>query len=125
MRLTKMVVLLFISVLAFPAIAETRLIMIEEEGCVWCIQWNNDVGGEYAITLEGKIAPLWRHNISDPTPEGVAFSSPPQYTPTFILLVDGEEVNRIEGYPGEGFFWGLLELMLANLSESEGFYSGS
>lgn len=37
------------------------------------------------------------------------------YTPTFILLEDGQEVGRIEGYPGEGFFWGLLGKMLEKL----------
>jgi hypothetical protein len=34
------------------------------------------------------------------------------FTPTFVLLVDGVERNRIEGYPGEDFFWGLLGRML-------------
>lgn len=34
------------------------------------------------------------------------------FTPTFVLLVNGTERNRIEGYPGEDFFWGLLGQML-------------
>ena len=33
------------------------------------------------------------------------------FTPTFILVQDGVEVGRIEGYPGEDFFWGLLGKM--------------
>jgi len=33
------------------------------------------------------------------------------FTPTFILVDDGREVGRIEGYPGEDFFWGLLGMM--------------
>ena len=119
MHLLKVMVLSFILTSAFPALAETRLMMVEEEGCSWCIRWNNDVGGEYALTQEGKTAPLWRQDISDPLPDGVTLANQPQFTPTFILLVDGTEVNRIEGYPGEGFFWGLLEIMLANLSDSE------
>jgi len=118
MHLLKVIVLPFILTSAFPAFAETRLMMVEEEGCSWCIRWNSDVGGEYALTQEGKTAPLWRQDISDPLPDGVTLASQPQFTPTFILLVDGAEVNRIEGYPGEGFFWGLLEIMLANLPEA-------
>lgn len=118
MHLLKAIVLSFILASAFPAFAETRLMMVEEEGCSWCIRWNSDVGGEYALTQEGKAAPLWRQDISEPLPEGVTLASQPQFTPTFILLVDGAEVNRIEGYPGEGFFWGLLEIMLANLPEA-------
>lgn len=98
--------------------AETRLMMVEEEGCPWCERWNHDVGGEYNITDEGKIAPLLRYDLSTPLPEGIILSSAPHFTPTFILLVDGKEVDRLEGYPGEAFFWGILGNMLAKLPET-------
>ncbi len=125
MRQLKVIVLLLMTTLALPAFAEVRLMMVEEEGCPWCQRWNAEVGDVYANTEEGLIAPLLRHDIRLPAPEGITFSSQPQYTPTFILLVDGIEVNRIEGYPGEGFFWGLLNIMLADLPESTGEASGS
>lgn len=125
MRHLKVIILLLITTLALPAFAEVRLVMVEEEGCPWCARWNVEVGTVYSKTEEGQIAPLMRHDIRLPAPEGVTFSSPPQYTPTFILLVDGIEVNRIEGYPGEAFFWGLLNMMLADLPESTGEASGS
>ena len=38
--------------------------------------------------------------------------SPIRFTPTFVLVDDGREIGRIEGYPGEDFFWGLLERLL-------------
>lgn len=120
MRLLKAIGILLVTMFATAALSETRLMMVEEEGCPWCERWNADVGDVYARTEEGITAPLWRHEISDELPEGVTLSSRPQFTPTFILLVDGTEVNRIEGYPGEGFFWGLLGIMLANLPEPEG-----
>ena len=34
------------------------------------------------------------------------------FTPTFILFEKENELGRLEGYPGEDFFWALLELML-------------
>jgi hypothetical protein len=34
------------------------------------------------------------------------------FTPTFVLVVDGVEANRLEGYPGEDFFWGMVEHMV-------------
>ena len=38
--------------------------------------------------------------------------------PTFILIGDeGDELGRIEGYPGEDFFWSLLEAMLIDKTE--------
>ncbi len=120
MRLLKVITLLLVSTLATSVMSETRLMMVEEDGCPWCARWSRDVGSEYDKTAEGERAPLWRYDINDPVPEGVELTSKPHYTPTFILLVDGTEVNRIEGYPGEGFFWGLLGMMLADLPISEG-----
>ena len=35
-----------------------------------------------------------------------------RFTPTFVLVRDGQEIDRIEGYPGQDFFWSLLAMML-------------
>jgi hypothetical protein len=34
------------------------------------------------------------------------------FTPTFVLINNGQEQARIEGYPGEDFFWPLLTRLL-------------
>jgi hypothetical protein len=47
-----------------------------------------------------------------PAPEGITLASRPRFTPTFIVVQDGAEIGRIEGYPGEDFFWGLLGRIL-------------
>ena len=93
---------------SLAARADTILLMIEEPGCAWCARWNADVGGEYPLTPEGRTAPLVRVQLRDGAPEGITLASRPRYTPTFIVVQDGAEVGRIEGYPGEDFFWGLL-----------------
>lgn len=36
----------------------------------------------------------------------------PAFTPTFVLIREGTEVARIEGYAGDEFFWVLLDAML-------------
>jgi hypothetical protein len=97
---------------AGSARAEMILLMVEEHGCMWCARWNEEVGGEYPITPEGLAAPLVRTQISDPPPEGITLASRPRFTPTFIVVQDGAEIGRIEGYPGEDFFWGLLGRIL-------------
>ena len=58
------------------------------------------------------MAPLRRIDIHQPTPDDLTFASDPHFTPTFILVSDGVELSRIEGYPGEDFFWGLLGVMI-------------
>lgn len=91
---------------------EVELVMVEEHGCMWCARWDAEVSEVYPKTPEGQTAPLRRIDIKGPRPEDIEFDRPLTFTPTFVLAVGGEEVARIEGYPGEDFFWGLLEMQL-------------
>lgn len=108
--------LLFSIVLAVSwltvARAETLLVMVEEQGCLWCDRWNNEIGPIYPKTNIGKAAPIRRIDKNAPRPTDMTFSAPLRFTPTFILMIDGVEASRLEGYPGEDFFWGLIEKML-------------
>lgn len=97
---------------AFGAVAQTVLVMVEEEGCIWCARWNKEIGPIYPKTPEGKAAPLVRMDIRAPYPSDLEFARKLVFTPTFVLMVDGVEDSRIEGYPGEDFFWGMLGQML-------------
>ncbi|MCF6302235.1 MAG: hypothetical protein L3J13_03380 [Devosiaceae bacterium] len=94
------------------AMAGVELVMVEEDGCIWCDRWDSEIGPIYPKTSAGKAAPLRRIDIRMPLPDDIEVARPLRFTPTFVLLVDGIEQSRIEGYPGEDFFWGLFERML-------------
>ena len=47
----------------------------------------------------------------------ITLNSSPQFTPTFIIVNNNIEVGRIEGYPGEDFFWGLIDKILLEIPE--------
>ena len=79
---------------------------------MWCALWNKQIAPIYPKTVEGRAAPLRRINIRDEPPTDIVFKRRLTYTPTFVLVNEGQEVSRIEGYPGEDFFWGLLGQML-------------
>lgn len=96
--------------------AEMTLVMVEEHGCMWCARWNAEIAPIYPKTAEGQAAPLQRIDINARPPEGMDFASGLHFTPTFVLMVDGQERGRIEGYPGEDFFWGLLGKMIDGAS---------
>ena len=98
--------------LPVSASSETLLFMAEEDGCYWCGRWNNEISHIYSKTSEGQAAPLYRFDIEDTSPRNVVFSSRIRFTPTFVLVRDGIEIDRLEGYPGEDFFWPLLARML-------------
>ena len=102
--------LLLAGVFTFSAQA-ARLVMVEQDGCHWCAQWNHEISAIYPKTDEGKRAPLRRVDLHD-LPDDIEFISKPVFTPTFVLVEDGKELARMEGYAGDEFFWFLLGKML-------------
>ena len=92
--------------------ADVELVMVERQGCHYCIEWKEQLGPIYPNTEAGKFSPLRLVDIADPHPDDLTFKGAIVYTPTFILIDEGQEIARIEGYPGEDFFWALLERML-------------
>lgn len=96
-----------------PVSAGVELIMVEQAGCWYCARWKDEVMPEYALTAEGRAAPLRMVPLDGPWPDGLALDSRPAITPTFILVRGGQELSRLEGYPGEDYFWPLLAGMLA------------
>jgi len=97
-----------------PARADAKraglsLVMVEDPGCVYCRKWHEEVGPGYPLSDEGKTAPLVRLRLGS-TALG-AFKTV-KYTPTFILVRDGQEVDRIVGYAGADFFWSAMAEML-------------
>jgi thioredoxin-related protein len=112
--------LILILLLAFTAVPAraAELLMFEEEWCEWCERWNEEIGVIYDKTDEGQRAPLRRIDIHGAFPD-VELALRPHYTPTFVLIENGREIGRIEGYPGEDFFWGLLGQLLERLPKQK------
>lgn len=92
-----------------------QLLMFEEKHCSYCERWEAEIGVMFHKTEESRRAPLERVDIHGARPEGITLASDVHYTPTFVLVSDGREIDRIEGYPGEDFFWAMLARMLERL----------
>lgn len=101
---------LVLAVSALPA-AAVELVMVEQTGCEWCERWNDEIGQTYPKTTEGKFAPLRRVDLYA-MPEDLHIDRRVNFTPTFLIVENGRELTRLEGYPGEDFFWPLLDIML-------------
>ncbi len=110
-----MVAFAFLLLSSNAVLAEVKLLMFEKEGCYWCQKWKEEVGVVYDKSPEGKIAKLEIIMMSEGLPEQYELNSTIIYSPTFVLVEDNMEIGRIEGYPGEDFFWGLLEKLIAKL----------
>lgn len=89
--------------------------MVEQAGCVFCERFNREIAPAYPKTSEGKRAPLRRVDLDAAWPADLDSVKPATFTPTFILVRDGKEIDRLAGYPGDEHFWYLLGKMLKNL----------
>lgn len=114
----RLIAVILALVLARPGDA-AELVMVQQPGCAWCQRWDADIGAIYPKTPEGRAAPLRRVDIRA-KPDDLIYARQVVFTPTFLLVEDGVELDRIEGYPGEDFFWGLLGMMLERAIDFKG-----
>ncbi|MGR3759742.1 hypothetical protein ACUXV3_06355 [Roseobacteraceae bacterium NS-SX3] len=88
-----------------------ELVMVEQPGCAWCQRWDEEIAPIYPKTAEGAFAPLRRVDLHD-FPDDLKAARRINFTPTFLIMENGHEIARLEGYPGEDFFWPLLARLL-------------
>ncbi|MFV0386248.1 thioredoxin family protein [Paracoccus sp. (in: a-proteobacteria)] len=106
--------------------APVRLLMVEQAGCIYCAAWHREIGPGFAQSAAGRVAPLLIVDLDGPWPDGLVLNRRPLITPTFVLLRDGKELSRLEGYPGDHYFYPVIaELltkagMLATNKEADG-----
>ena len=89
-----------------------QMMMVGSESCHYCRRWQAEIGPGYAASDAGQAAPLFEVDVDGPYPDGLALARRPWITPTFVLLSDGSEAGRIEGYVGERHFYPVLEEMM-------------
>lgn len=99
------------------AAGAAELVMFSERGCSFCARFEAEIGPIYPKTAEARRAPLRRVDLGEGIPPEFAHLRPPSFTPTFVLLDGEREIGRIQGYPGEMHFWGLLGMLLERLGE--------
>ncbi len=88
-----------------------ELVMVEQPGCYNCKLWDQEIAPIYPRTEAGQHAPLRREQLHE-RPNDLTYARAVNFTPTFILIDGGEEIARLEGYPGEDFFWWHIENIL-------------
>ncbi len=103
-----------------PALAsDVSLVMVEQRGCAYCAAWNDEIAPAYPNTAEGRYAPLLRADLRQAPPDGMSYARSVTFTPTFILMEDGQEIARMEGYVGQDFFWPVFSRLLETHTDFE------
>lgn len=108
------------ALLSAPTACAAELVMFERAGCVWCARFDAEIAPIYGKTEESQAAPLRRVDLNGPRPADLAGIDPGAFTPTFVVVQEGREVGRIRGYPGDAFFFGLLDRILAGSGSAPG-----
>jgi len=88
------------------------LVMVEQPGCMWCARWHEEIGPGYLKSPLGARLGLEQVPLSEIGRQPFTVVRPVTFTPTFLLIVNGSEAGRLEGYAGAHFFWPLLEGMV-------------
>lgn len=120
LRCTFALLALALFTLSANAAGAGELIMFDRKGCPWCAKWHAEIGVQgYAQTREGTEAPLRVHMLGKPMPADIKKLMPIVGTPTFVLVHNGKEIDRFEGYPGKQIFFGRLQLAIDKLSGAD------
>jgi len=120
MRGFKTGLLALLALVAAPsAISAAELLMLEQPGCAWCARFNAEIAPAWPKTEEGRRAPLRRVDITGAWPDDLKGVARERFTPTFVLMEDGQEIGRIRGYVGDEFFWYRIGELIAQLPNKQ------
>ena len=112
----------WLAALLLACSASTRaaeLLYFFSSSCGYCRAFDTEVAAIYPRTDAAALAPMRRIEVNpdtmQPLRENVLFEV--TTVPTFVMLEDGGEIARFEGYSSDELFWMSMERML-NLLES-------
>ena len=100
--------LTILSGVASPPARSAELVMYFSENCEYSAIFDIEVAPNYPKSAIGRVAPLKRVSVEDKDAGGYRLSAPLTVTPTFVLVENGEELDRITGYPGRAYFGKLV-----------------
>lgn len=93
-----------------PAVLE--VIAVEAPGCGYCNLFRRDVAPAYAASAAAKTAKLRFLDLNDKAIEAIRFAQPISLVPTVVVVKDGVEVARINGYVAPHSFYALIKSVL-------------
>ena len=107
--------LLLIVIFLFPlksSFADSKLVMLTADYCVYCQIWEKDIGKIYPKTDIAKSFPLERIELDEHSIRDDSDNNETKITPTFIFFKEKEEIGRIIGYSSAEMFWWQVDEIL-------------
>lgn len=97
-----------------------ELVVVSATNCAYSTFFARDVAPAYEQTTLAARAPLRWLNVKSPRLARLGLARPVVVTPTVLLVVEGREAARIEGYPGPENFLALVAAMLRDAQAATG-----
>lgn len=96
-----------------PRAASVELVVFEHADCQYCRVFRSDVAPRYASGTQAERAPLRFINIEHTGTHGIGgLNASIHMVPTFVLMQEGREVDRIVGYWSPDNFFKMVAYML-------------
>ena len=92
--------------------AESKLLMITADYCVYCQIWEKEIGKIYPKTDISKNFPLEKIELDEQSISSDLDNYGTKITPTFIFFKEKEEIGRITGYSSAEMFWWQVDEIL-------------
>ena len=89
-----------------------ELVVFEADGCVYCDAFRADVLPLYKASQIGREIPIRFVSVSRSDETRMGLGGGITVVPTFVLMAEGREIDRIVGYPGPFNFMKLVAYML-------------
>ena len=110
----KTVYLIILLLLSFKQVskADTKLLMLTDEKCMYCMIWEKQIGNLYNKTEISKIYPLKKYEVGTITDDFKNKIFKTNITPTFVFFDHDKEIGRITGYKSPEMFWWQIDEIL-------------
>lgn len=89
-----------------------ELLVFERADCSWCEAFRREISPRYSKSTAASDAPLRFVDIDKADLTQLRLRSRLTVLPTAVLMKDGTEVDRIQGYTGPEIFFSLMPVLM-------------
>lgn len=99
---------------AVTALAGARyeIIAFEAQGCTYCAHFRKDIARSYERSERSKRAPVRYLDVKAGEVANLKLAGAITLLPTAVILRDGIEIGRIDGYTGRENFYRVLDTLV-------------
>lgn len=87
----------------------SEVVVFEIGGCRYCTAFRDNLGARYLASTTNAVAPLRYVDVGKLDASAFQLRSEITTVPTIVLLQDGKEVDRVEGYPVSEALFGMVK----------------